>query len=304
VKQGFKNVKIIHMSKITQYFYIFSKLTTSVVLVFIVFIMGYVLLKSYKSIDNSKNDLEFNFKSLSNTVTKNNNDYLNLEKRINNTEIKINEFIKMLESKNILSVNNQYKEDIKNLLNLNNELQEQVNQIVINLNYIKGEKNPPLKKEQNNQIESTINLILIKYKNGESVKSELNYLEALLKNESNNFEKLFTIEFKKYYGLNNLYNEFNLSSKEYVTTKFINESKNSLLSFLFKFISIKPNDLEIYNNNELNILAQAKKFIELENIEGALIKILIIDKEKKFFIRWIEQSEIYLEFTNELDKVN
>jgi len=47
------------------YFYIFSKLTTSIVLTLIIIAMGYALLKSYQGVDNVAINLESRFNSLS-----------------------------------------------------------------------------------------------------------------------------------------------------------------------------------------------------------------------------------------------
>ena len=292
------------MSKIMQYFYIFSKLTTSLVLLLIVIIMGYALLKSYQKVDNLSKGLEFGLKPINDSISNNNDNYLSLKEKLNNTETKINE-IKMMLDKEISSKDeNIYKKEIKNLLELNTSLQSQINQISRNLADYKTNENLPLLKEDNNHTRSLKDLIIIKYKNGDDIKDELVYLENSLENKSISFEKLYAIEFKKFYGLNNLYNEFNLSSKDYVNTKFINKNKNSLLNFLFKFISIKPNNIDIYDNEELNILTQSKKFIEQDDIKNALKKILIIDSEKIFFSKWILQAEIYLEFITILEKVS
>ena len=291
------------MSKIMQYFYIFSKLTTSLVLLFIIIIMGYALLKSYKKVDSLSKGLEFSLKPMNDSISNNIGNYLSLEEKLNNTETKVNE-IKMILDKEISSKNeNTYKEEIKDLLKLNTLLQSQINEISSNLTKYQNNKNVNLLKENNTHTLSLKELIIMKYKNGDNIKDELVYLENSLEDKSISFEKLYAIEFKKFYGLNNLYKEFNLSSKNYVNNKFSNKNRNSILSFLFKFISIRPNNIDIYDNEELNTLTQSKKFIEKGDINNALKKILIIDIEKIFFSKWIIQAEIYLEFITAIEKV-
>mgnify|MGYP006176607837 CR=1 FL=1 len=291
------------MSKIMQYFYIFSKLTTSLVLLFIIIIMGYALLKSYKKVDSLSKGLEFSLKPMNDSISNNIGNYLSLEEKLNNTETKVNE-IKMILDKEISSKNeNTYKEEIKDLLKLNTLLQSQINEISSNLTKYQNNKNVNLLKENNTHTWSLKDLIIMKYKNGDNIKDELVYLENSLEDKSISFEKLYAIEFKKFYGLNNLYKEFNLSSKNYVNNKFSNKNRNSILSFLFKFISIRPNNIDIYDNEELNTLTQSKKFIEKGDINNALKKILIIDSEKIFFSKWIIQAEIYLEFITAIEKV-
>ena len=291
------------MSKIMQCFYIFSKLTTSLVLLFIIIIMGYALLKSYKKVDSLSKGLEFSLKPMNDSISNNIGNYLSLEEKLNNTETKVNE-IKMILDKEISSKNeNTYKEEIKDLLKLNTLLQSQINEISSNLTKYQNNKNVNLLKENNTHTLSLKELIIMKYKNGDNIKDELIYLENSLEDKSISFEKLYAIEFKKFYGLNNLYKEFNLSSKNYVNNKFSNKNRNSILSFLFKFISIRPNNIDIYDNEELNTLTQSKKFIEKGDIDNALKKILIINSEKIFFSKWIIQAEIYLEFITAIEKV-
>ena len=76
------------------------------------------------------------------------------------------------------------------------------------------------------------------------------------------------------------------------------------LSFLLNFVSIKPSNLSTYENKELNLLVSAKKYMENENLDDALMKIKIIDEKEIFFSKWIMQTEIYLEFLGEIKKVN
>ena len=290
------------MSKIMQYFYIFSKLTTSLVLLLIVIIMGYALLQSYQKVDNLSESLNLSLKPLNELISKNKDNYLKLEKKFNSVEIKFDEIKIVIDKKLSLNNKEKIKKDIENLLTINSSLQNQINQLSDNIINIKNNKNLIFSKKKN-KINSLKELIILKYKSGESVKDDITYLESISKIKSNNFEKIYTIEFKKFYGLKNLDNEFNLSSKKYINNKFVNEDKNSLLNFLFKFVSIKPSNLKIYHNEELNILNQAKKFVEQEKIENALEKILLIDSKKKYFTKWIEQSEMYIEFINEIKKV-
>ena len=79
MKQPIKNGKINHMIKIIDYFYIFSKLTTSLVLIIIIFIMGYALINSYQDVDKNFVDIESQYEALSNQVSQSNLNYLSLK---------------------------------------------------------------------------------------------------------------------------------------------------------------------------------------------------------------------------------
>ena len=153
-------------------------------------------------------------------------------------------------------------------------------------------------------IHSLVDIIFIKFKNGDNVINEISYLENLLpNNKKESFEKLYLIEFKNFYGLHNLKDEFNISVKRYINLNFLKDKKNSVLNFLFKFVVIKPNDLSVFENEELNILMSAKKLMEKEDIKNALSQIMRIDNNQAIFLKWINQAEIYLEFKNEIEKV-
>ena len=82
------------MTKITEYFYIFSKLTTSLVLFLIIIVMGYAFFKSYQGIDDNNVNLENKISSLSSDVMLNYNNFekdlvhVTTEKKIAMVEVK------------------------------------------------------------------------------------------------------------------------------------------------------------------------------------------------------------------------
>ena len=84
------------MTKITEYFYIFSKLTTSLVLFLIIIVMGYAFFKSYQGIDDNNVNLENKISSLSSDVMLNYNNFEKIVKKINDTDKSIDEIKKIL----------------------------------------------------------------------------------------------------------------------------------------------------------------------------------------------------------------
>ena len=117
------------------------------------------------------------------------------------------------------------------------------------------------------------------------------------------FEKLHVLDEKGFYGLKNLQIEFDKSAQEYVNSKFLEKNKNNVLNFIFKFVTINPSNLNYYENEYLNILTQAKKHMENNDISESLLKILELDPKEKFFYKWIYQSKKYLEFMKEIKKL-
>ena len=293
------------MTKITEYFYIFSKLTTSLVLFLIIIVMGYAFFKSYQGIDDNNVNLENKISSLSSDVMLNYNNFEKIVKKINDTDKSIDEIKKILLQKDTDTKNANYKEDIENLIKLNEELQKQVDKLTLNLKNIDNEANNDSRSIESRQIPTLIKLIFIKYENGESVRNEILLLEDLLQpNKEEIFEKISLLELKKFYGFKNLEKIFDDSARGFVKTKFAKNNQNYVINFLLKFVSIQPSNLTIYENEDLNILMRAKKNLEIGNIQQSLDQILLIKENDIFFTEWVEQVKIYLEFKSLIEKVS
>jgi len=293
------------MTKITEYFYIFSKLTTSLVLFLIIIVMGYAFFKSYQGIDDNNVNLENKISSLSSDVMLNYNNFEKIVKKINDTDKSIDEIKKILLQKDTDTKNANYKEDIENLIKLNEELQKQVDKLTLNLKNIDNEVNTDSRSIESRQIPTLIKLIFIKYENGESVRNEILLLEDLLQpNKEEIFEKISLLELKKFYGFKNLEKIFDDLAREFIKTKFAKNNQNYVINFLLKFVSIQPSNLTIYENEDLNILMRAKKNLEIRNIQQSLDQILLIKENDMFFTEWAEQVKIYLEFKSLIEKVS
>ena len=293
------------MTKITEYFYIFSKLTTSLVLFLIIIVMGYAFFKSYQGIDDNNVNLENKISSLSSDVMLNYNNFEKIVKKINDTDKSIDEIKKILLQKDTDTKNANYKEDIENLIKLNEELQKQVDKLTLNLKNIDNEVNTDSRSIESRQIPTLIKLIFIKYENGESVRNEILLLEDLLQpNKEEIFEKISLLELNKFYGFKNLEKIFDDLAREFVKTKFAKNNQNYVINFLLKFVSIQPSNLTIYENEDLNILMRAKKNLEIGNIQQSLDQILLIKENDMFFTEWVEQVKIYLEFKSLIEKVS
>ena len=293
------------MTKITEYFYIFSKLTTSLVLFLIIIVMGYAFFKSYQGIDDNNVNLENKISSLSSDIMINYNNFEKIVKKINDTNKSIDEIKKIFLQEDTDTKNTNYKEDIENLIKLNEELQKQIDKLTLNLKNIDNEANNDSRSIESRQIPTLIKLIFIKYENGESVRNEILLLEDLLQpNKEEIFEKISLLELKKFYGFKNLEKIFDDSARGFVKTKFAKNNQNYVINFLLKFVSIQPSNLTIYENEDLNILMRAKKNLEIGNIQQSLDQIFLIKENDMFFTEWVEQVKIYLEFKSLIEKVS
>ena len=263
--------------------------------------MGYALTNSYKEVDEVAIDLDSKYKSIEKLVIKNDEGLARLDNKINSTDNKISDIKNILEQGIINKNNNEYKEAIDQILVQNEILKDEIEKI-----YSKLKKNSSLNndaKEEINQASSLVDLILLKYKNGENIKEEISYLNNILPNKNSIFEKINLIEMKKFYGFKNLDKEFDESTENYINFKFIKNGNNNILNFLFKFVDVKPNNLDIFENEELNLIMSAKNFMEKEDLESSLKMIMKIKNYENFYLKWVEQSQLYIEFKNEIKKV-
>ena len=84
------------MNKLSNYFYIFSKLTTSFILFLLIFFLGYALYNSYQDIDINSENIDGKFLSLSENIKLNSNKFNEIEESIKKNEILLSQINKSL----------------------------------------------------------------------------------------------------------------------------------------------------------------------------------------------------------------
>jgi len=292
------------MFKITDYFYAFSKLLTSFILLGFLAVLGYALYISYKDVDEVAISLEQKFSNVNKEINLNSEKFSKIEEMINNNSQSLAEINKnvtnsnsnsqiqklQMENNELLNEIKIIKSQIKNILNVNNDVTNNT-------------------KEENNfyskNIKELKDLIILKYENGEIVSNEIIRLENLANDTpALIFEKLFLLEEKNFFGKEKLIKEFDLSVQKYVEKKFMEENNNSIIKFFLKYISIKPNDLDFYDSEDLNILLRAKNHLNSEEYSQSLNQVLSIKSSQEYFEKWILQINLYIDFKKNIKKVN
>ena len=182
-------------------------------------------------------------------------------------------------------------------------MENKINQISLgikNNSYYKNTTNNKTSKD----LLSLVKLIKSNYKMGKNIKKEIYLLEEMTPfNKKNIIEKLLILEVKKFNGLKSLSIEFNKSINHYAKNNFLNEKENIVKNFILKFITIKPSNLDEYQNIELNILKLAKNYIEKDDVQKSLDQIMLISNNDIYFAKWIDQANIYLDFISTINKV-
>ena len=292
------------MFKITDYFYAFSKLLTSFILLGFLLVLGYALYISYKDVDEVTINLDQKFSNVTKEINLNSEKFLKIEEMINNNSQSLAEINKnvtnsnsnsqiqklQMENNELLKEIKIIKSQIKNILNVNNDV----------INNTKDENDFSSKN-----IKELKDLIILKYENGEIVSNEIIRLESLANDTpALIFEKLFLLEEKNFFGKEKLIKEFDLSVQKYVEKKFMEENNNSIIKFFLKYISIKPNDLDFYDSEDLNILLRAKNHLNSEEYSQSLNQVLSIKSNEEYFEKWILQINLYIDFKKNIKKVN
>ena len=290
------------MSKFIGYFYIFSKLLTSIVLLMVITLMGYLLFRSYQDVDQVNNEFISEIDELANSINKNTISLDTIQKKININNQSI------IDLNNSLTSNKEkeidvlaMKEQVDALFFQYKELETILREKKININENTKQKNEF--SQNTNQVNSIIELILIKFSNGEEISKELSFLEKNVLNKKQNFEKIYFLETKKFYGLEKLNKLFDEQSEIFIKKTYLKNNQNSIIAFLSQFVFIKPANLSNYENDNLNILLRASQYMKSKELDKSLNQIKKIENNEIFFDKWINQVEIYLNFKSEIERI-
>ena len=290
------------MSKFIGYFYIFSKLLTSIVLLMVITLMGYLLFRSYQDVDQVNNEFKSEIDELTNSINKNTISLDTIQKKININNQSIVDLNNSLTSNKKKEIDVlAMKEQVDALFFQYKELEKILSEKKINLNENIKQKNEFSKNT--NQVNSIIELILIKFSNGEEISKELSFLEKNVLNKKQNFEKIYFLETKKFYGLDKLNKLFDEQSEIFIKKTYLKNNQNSIIAFLSQFVFIKPANLSNYENDNLNILLRASQYMRSKELDKSLNQIKKIENNEIFFDKWINQVEIYLNFKSEIERI-
>ena len=284
------------MLKFADLFYIFTKLITIVVLIVLLGITGYALFQSYKGVDVVSDNFDKKFLQMTSNINLHSSDLNELKNTVIENKKKLSSFINKISNLN----NNEEEQLEKSILKLIKEIDEIKKQIdLMSLN-----KNNSNKKNNYEQKNSLKNLILLKFNNGQVTNNEIQLLESIISNPSSQkFEKLYLLDSKNFIGIEKLKDKFNLQLESYVKDSFLNDNQSLVIKFLSKYIDIRPGNLNVYEDKDLNILLRAKNHFESGEFLDSLNQIIILENNQFFFKDWLIQINLLLDFQKTLEKV-
>jgi len=297
------------MKKIFENIYLFSKLTTSLVLFAVLIIMGYFFYTSYQNQDKvylekksqeNKFEEEINnnsaqIKIISENFVKNQLFLSQIEELIENNSLQNDSSYKINEELTITLEGIQ-----KNINNLFKEIQS------IKIKIVQFEDYKTIKDDNKNilhekSINDLISLIIIKYENNLDFEHELNSLEKIiLPNKDIFIEKIRVIKRKPYKGHYFLEDQFQLEMENYIKNKIEKNNSNFLYKIISPYIKIEPSQYNKIKSNDSLLLINIKKLIKEKKINESIEKLKLLDGYENFFFNTIEQSKIYIEFNKNL----
>jgi len=292
------------MKKTLGYLYIFSKLSTSFILLFILIIFGYFFYLSFKNQETSNNDqLE-----LINKLNQNVENLSILSKKIEITENSLDQLKTSIQN---ITNSDQSKEVV--LLNKKiEELDLGLKNILVDLQEIKTSNISASKKTSSNNIltpvidkskKEIIKLINYKFENNLDFTEELDILQNF--DDSNNqhiYEKINLIRLKNFRGNEFLKDIYSQELDIYLKEKFNQNSLNIISKSLMSFVKIKPSKTNNIKNNETLLLKEISTLLEEKNYKTSYTQIITLDGYETYFKETINQIQIVNDFKELINK--
>jgi len=298
------------MSKFFDRFYFFSKLSTSLILFFLLVLLGYFFSKIYLEEysffeENNLNIIDNQIIKLENLVVKNSQEIRSIQKLINENNEKLDNISSSISSFEDNFFNESLNIQIEKLINENKILENKTDLISSKLQNLNNLNTGQEKNDRLFILDNYLNLILLKLENGIDFDQEIDFLLNFDLNESKiiYIEKLLLMTKENFVSLSDLKKDFELASSNYLNNYYLEKSNNTFLKYFLDFVSLKPNANKNINDKNIMILNSAKTNLEKGNLEGSLKDISAIENKDFIFGKWIENIKLHIEFKNLIDKI-
>jgi len=286
------------VKNILQKFYLFSKISFSLSLLFILILLGYLFYRSYSSLSISENDEAFQSSNLQNSINVNSSRIEKIELLLSENNLKLNNIFDVLDKKNEnIDSKNILKEIQNDFINLKAELKNI--QIELQNNKITKEQLPKSNIDKIN-ITNIAQLIKLKFENGKDYSTELELFSNILGNENVHItEKLYIINNNKFLGSEFLISNFKKETNDYISANLF--KKNKLIETILPYIEIQPSKSKKLSDSRIIVIGNILTQLEKKKYLEALQSIKSIDENNNFFDSTIQQLSIAIEFKNTLE---
>jgi hypothetical protein len=292
------------MKKIIDFLYIFSKLSTSFILLFVLLIFGYFFYISFKNQEISNNDQL----QLINKLNQNAENLSKLSKKIEITERSLNQLktsfqniTKFDQSIEVVTLNKKIEELDLGLKNILVDLQEIKTLNISELNKAPSNNNliPFIDKNK----KEIIKLINYKFENNLDYTEDLDILQNF--DDSNNqhiYEKINLIRLKNFRGNEFLKDIYSQELNIYLKEKFNKSSLNIISKSLMSFVAIEPSKTNNIKNNETLLLKEISALLTEKNYKTSYARIITLDNYETYFKETINQIQIANDFKTLINK--
>ena len=294
------------MKKTLDYLYIFSKLSTSFILLLCVLVLMYFF---YLSFNNQRN-LDSEQGKFINILIENSEQLLILSEKIQTTDSSLENIQNFLNNSNDKSISKEIDLLNTKIADLSLELQN----IVVNLQEIQSskitnKKNIVKENRSNPSIDTNKlelgKLILFKFENNLDFNEDLLILQSLNnENKQYIFEKINLNNYQNYRGSIFLKNLFEQELDVFLKNSINDVSNNFIKDSFMKFIIIEPSKKNTIKNNEVNYLKEIKSFIDQKKYKNSYKKIKNIKNYQNFFSDTVSQLTIVIEFKELIQMVS
>ena len=285
------------MKNILQKLYLFSKLSLSISLLFILILTGYLFYRSYSSVSVKNNNEVIQKNNLQNSINLNSSKIEKIEILLSENNQKLKNIFDVLDKNNQINSDNILKEIQSDFINVKSELKK----IKIEL-----ENNKHDKEQSSNSNFDKINvmniaqLIKLKFENGSDFSNELELFGKFLGNEGAHIvEKLYLVNSNNFLGSDFLLENFKKETNDYISANLIR--KNKLIDTILPYIEIQPSKSKELSDSRLIIIQNISTMLESKKYLEALNSIKLIDENNNYFISTIQQLSIAVEFKDTLE---
>jgi len=285
------------VKNILQKFYLFSKLSFSISLLFILILLGYLFYRSYSSLSIADNKESLQNNNLQNSINLNSSRIEKIELLLSENNLRLNDIFDILDKKNQNTESNNILKEIQDdFINIKAELKNI--QLELQNNKITKEQLP---KSNIDKINTTniAELIKLKFENGKDYSPELELFSNILGNKGAHItEKLYIINNNKFLGSEFLISNFKKETNDYISANLI--KKNKLIETILPYIEIQPSKSTELSDHRLIVIDNIIKQLERKKYLEAAKSIKSIDENNNFFNLTIQQLLIAIEFKNTL----
>jgi len=291
------------MKKTLDYIYIFSKLSISFILLFIIFLLGYFFYLSFKNQETSNNDQS----EIINKLNENAKKLTILSKKIEITDNSLEEIKTSIQK----SINPDESVEVVLLKKKIEEINKSLKNITFNLEKIKTTTASESDKISPDSILNTVSeenkkeiirLIIYKFENNLDFTEELDILQNFESKNQYIFEKINLVRLKNFRGNVFLKDIFSQELDLFLKEKFNKKSSNFFLKSLMNFVGVEPSKMNTIKNNETLVLKEISTLLEEKNYKMSYEKIITIKNYQTHFTKTVKQIQIANDFKDLINK--